>query len=64
MSLVSTSKLSCFAKNADQSQMEDQAPPFDLLPNQNPISDRKDLFHYKKQKRGWGKERENKSIMA
>lgn len=45
--------------------MEDQAPPFDLPPNQNPISDRKDLFHYKKQKQGeGGNEREKKSIMA
>lgn len=44
--------------------MEDQAPPFDLPPNQNPTSNRKDLFHFKKKKQGGKKEREKKSIMA
>lgn len=45
--------------------MEDQAPPFDLLPDQNPINDRKDSFNQQKQKTREGrKERKKKYIMV
>ena len=44
--------------------MEDQAPPFDLLPNQNPINDRKDLFNKSKKQEGGEKERKKKYIMV